>query len=315
MRIYAFFVALFLALSFGASGAQAVEPQGHSYCIGGIASKEQLLAKMDASLAADLTGNKKLQGCVATPNDFLTIWKKSDAKANLASVADLHRYISEFTATQPEKDTMYQSACLRDRVGGTHEVVADCTQRDPKPGEVIYASRTGMLVLMGGCANPGVGKVPPTVVEAHCLEIDTPSMKGVDVRFAHTNDHLLSGYCMKMQLAGEQAPRHDLPEECSDAYTKEVAGRLVKVICSWDKVEEDASRILNRRVRVGNVSGSYKPRANGVTKLYLSADAIDGETWFCFELPDGRFVTKGVRREQFVRGVAVITREQVLAEQ
>jgi len=311
------FVALFaafLALSFfgGASEAYAAEPAGHSFCKGGMGNPEELAARVTRSLAQKADGSAPIEKCAATPAHLLVSFQELNPKAKAAgrlnTVSQLPGFIEKLVVVPSEPGMEYNSACLYERADGTLYVKLGCVTRELRGAEVRYADpETGVVVLMQDCVNPG-GSQMTLVVEGGCIEIKSPAMgTGIAKRFAYIGRTPLPGKCHKYLLSGEPKPLYDTPEECPDVYDKIVDGRKVRVVCSWDEVEAAASENLGFTAEVQNVSGSYYTRADGTDSWFLPVEALDGESVICWELPDGTFVTIGVRREHFVDGVAVIT--------
>jgi len=309
--------AFVLSVMGGTQVAHAAEPGGHSFCIHGAPDKNILASDMEKSLAAHPDGNGHVNGCYATMNDFFVSLKAADPTAtNLNSIRDLPAYVRRWTTEVAKKDYLYSSDCLYENRDGSHTVGHGCVNRDIKKGEVIYKNPdTGALTALSGCANPGPIPVPPIVVESNpCLQVHFPTeMPRRAVRIAYMDNRLLpSNKCtIALQIAGESAKRTDLPEECPDKYPAERGGRMVTIVCTWDAVEEAASGLLGHAVRVQNVSASFYIRATGDNVLYLPQEALNGETAICYELPDGTFKTVGVRRRNFIDGVATITPVQV----
>jgi len=311
------FVALAaLALSFfgGAGEAKAADPTGHQFCPGGMSGPSELAGRMSRSLAADPSGNTKLEKCHATPYHFLIAFQKLDPGAKLTHVSQLPTYIRKLVVTPSEEKVEYFSACLHDRPNGARDVVLNCVSRELRSSENRYANPdTGVVVLLQSCVNPG-GSQNTLVVETPCIEVRFPSMgEKTPVRFAYMGRAALPGRCHKYMLAGESRPLYETPEECPDTYQKVVAGRVVTVVCRWDEVEVAVSEKLGYTAEVQNVSGSFYTRAVGTNSWFLPPEALDGESVICWEAKDGTTVTVGVRREDFVNGVAVITKEHVYA--
>lgn len=312
-------LAAFVLSIFGGTAAYAADPAGHQFCRQGVPSNTWLAANIEKSLAAHPDGNGHVDGCYATAQEFFIAFKDGDPKSTkLGSVKDLPAYIRSWTTQAAKKDYQYNSACIYEEADGTHVVKMGCATRDLHPGEIIYKDpETNALVLLTGCANPGVTEIPPVIVEANpCVEIHFPTMVAQGqqaVRFAFIGRRNLPGRCIALQRAG--GPKvTDLPEECPDTYKEERGGRMVTIVCTWDEVAGAASQLLGFPANVRNVSGSFYIRATGDNVLYLPKDALDGETAICWELPNGTFVTYGVRRQNFVNGVATIPVERVYGQ-
>lgn len=316
-----FFVLFALSLVGSAEQASAFAFNGRdqAFCENGLRSPQELAGKIDRSIAADPTGNRRLQDCLATPNDFLQGFRLADPKAaatQLAALRDLSVYVRSLVVMTPA-DTDFRTSCLQITAAGKHQVKMDCVERPIRNGEVIYGNpKTKVLVLMSSCANPGA--VPAIVVDAKCIEVHSPSMDmKANVRFAYIAPNSLSSKCHALLLAGETQKRA-YTSECPDRYPVIRDGLQVWVNCVWDAVEDAVSKKLGVPSKVQNASGSYKPRALGTNVWYLPLDARTGEAVICWDLPDGRVATIGVRREHYVttddgRMVATITPAHVNA--
>lgn len=302
-----------LALSFGtphaAMAQDFVGPYGSKFCDVEIKSNTDLENRFARSLAEKADGTKPMEGCKARPIDFLMFWQQEDPAANLKTVADLSSYAHDMKATEAKADYQYQSACLWQVRGGSYSMKAECTQREARKGEVIYASRTGKLVLMSNCANPGVIEIPPIVVTKHrCIRVEFPGYVGRITRVVYIDRVALPGYCTKLQEAGVAEAYTELPQECPMSYTKEIADsegrkRLFRVSCNWTDVERAASGKLGFTASVQNISASFRGRADGTDVLWLPEEALNGEVVVCYD--DDR-QSYGVRRDDYVDGVAVI---------
>lgn len=316
------FVLFALSCMGGTEQARAFEFNGRdrAFCENGLRSPQELAGKIERSLAADPSGNRRLQDCLATPNDFLEGFRLADPKAadQLRSLSDLSAYVRSLVVMTPN-DTEFSTSCLQVSASGKHLVKMDCIERPIRNGEVIYGNpKTNVLVLMSSCANPGA--VPAKiVVEAKCIEVHHPSMDmKANVRYAYIAPNSLSSKCHALLLAGENQKR-GYGSECPDRYPViNNEGLQVMVNCVWDEVEVAVSKNLGAPSKVQNASGSYKPRALGTNVWYLPLDARTGEAAICWDLPDGRVATIGVRREHYVktddgRLVATITAEHVNA--
>jgi hypothetical protein len=284
--------------------AMAADPAGQRFCDVPIKSAQDLLGRLQRA------GDGALDGCRANWRHFAAIWKPDFPNVPMDTREDVMAFVAKLKATTARTDLMYDSACLRQRPDHGWDATPGCMTREARKGEIVFVY-DDKAALMSSCANPGVVEVPPIVVTAPCIRVDFPSDVRVPTRFAHMNDHALPGKCTKLQIASEQEPRYNLPEECPDAYTKVIDGHLIKVVCSWDNVVPAVSQLLHKRVQVQAVNGSFYGRTNGTNSLYLPVEALDGETVICWELPDGTVVTKGVRRDNFVDGVATIPRSEV----
>ena len=317
-KILGALIAAILVLSpFGATVAMAAEPAGMSFCPGGMpGGKNELLRKMNQSLAADPRGYRVLEGCHAAPIHFLLAWQKGDPGARLTSVDQLPAYVDKLVVMATPKDVEYQSSCLQVR-GGALTVIMGCVTRTIRKGEVVYGNPdTGIRTLMGSCANPGVAESLELVVTAApCLRIDFPTQgKGQAVRFAYIGANPLPGRCHSYQLAGVRERLYSTPEECPDVYKKMIGNREVTVVCSWDQVEAAVSEELGFFAEVQNVSGSFYARAAGTNSWYLPPEALNGGAVICWEMPDGSFRTVGVSYEHYnASGVATITNRDVEA--
>lgn len=310
------FAVLVLSIFGGATAVHAADPAGHQFCRSGVPSNVWLAQKIEQSLAAHPDGSGHVDGCYATVYEFYIAFKNGDPKSTkLGSLADLPGFLRSTVRAEAKADYQYNSSCIYEEADGTHEVKMGCATRDLHPGEIIYQDpETNELVLLSGCANPGVTEVPPVIVEANpCVEVHFPTQVAQGqqaVRFAYIGRHTLPGRCIALQRA-DGSKVTDMPEECPDAYKAIRDGRLVQIVCTWQDVEEAASGLLGYPASVQNVSGSFYIRATGDNVLYLPKEALDGETAICWELPNGQFVTYGVRRENFVNGVATIPPERV----
>lgn len=293
--------------------AQAMEPAGHSFCKDGVGTTEQLAAKITRALAVDPNGNRKLEGCYATPLHFLIAFQEADPDAGLTSVSQLPGYVRGLVATEVDRTVEYQSSCIHDKPNGGTTVVMGCVTREVRHGEVIYSNpTTGKRVMWGGCANPGFAPSMDVVVQAErCIEVRFPSMgRAIPVRGAYIGPRALPGRCHALLLAGETERRHDMPEECRRTFQRMIEGRLVTIVCDWREVEENSTRYMRQPVRVQNVSYSFNTREEGTNRWFLPPEALEGLPTICWEMPDGTFRTLSVGRDSFVNGVATITEEQ-----
>ncbi len=315
--------ALVLSIFGWTSEAQAAEPvfvgsYGDKFCDTPIASATDLEARFKGSLAIKADGSHAMVGCKATPRQFLVAFQMDDPKAGLMTVADLPSYAHDMKATSAKRDHEYKSACLWQVAGGSFAVKFNCIQREIRRGEVIFASRTGVLVLMSNCANPGVVEVPPIVVTARpCVRVEFPNFAGnVPTRVVFIGRKALNPNCIKLEVAGVSEAYRDLPQQCPNAYTKTVVDeqgrkRLYRVSCNWDAIEQAASGLLGYRASVQNVSTSFYGKVNGTNVLYLPPEALDGEVVVCYG--DGDNHSFGVRRRDYIDGKAVIPLDVVLA--
>lgn len=310
MIVCAFILALSQVL--GAQAAHAIANDGHRFCDAPITSAADLQERIAQSLADKPNGYGSMKGCRASPVHFFNTWKHDFPEANLATMQDLLRFAGELQPMVLKKDMLYQSGCLLERPDHAYDVKVDCTTRPARKGETVYAWH-GKPALMSSCANPGVIEIPPIVVNLECIEVDFPSDKAIPTRFAYIGPRPIPSKCVRLHIASEAQSRLEMPDECPDTYQKTVNGHLVTVVCSWEAVEEAASELLGVPAEVQNVSGSFYGKVRGMNKLYLPKEALEGETAICWELPDGRIVTKGVRRQNFVNGLAVITEQDVLS--
>lgn len=297
--------------------AWAVEPAGHSFCQGGMpGGRDELVRRVERSLAIDPTGNRTVEGCHAAPIHWLIAFQsdEGDPKAHLTSVSELPAYLRKLVVMDVPRNIEAKTSCLRDRPNHVLAVEMGCLQRTPRPGEVIYGNPdTGQPVLWGSCINPGFAPPLDVVVTGQrCLEVKFDSVQqGVPVRFGYIDSVPLSGRCHAYQLAGVAERLYETPEECPDVYERVVGDRHFTVVCSWESVEVNSSRILGRPVQVQNVSGSFVTRANGTNSWFLPPEAINGLATICWELPDGTFRTVSVGRANYVNGVATITADDV----
>ena len=308
LAIFAFFLALSQVL--GAGEAKAANGD-HRFCDVAIQNPTDLENRLSESLSIDPTGNHAMKGCRATPVHFLAVWKTDFAQAHLATVQDLLPFVREFKPMVAKKEMEYNSACLRERPDRVYDVVTGCTTRPVRSGETVYAWH-GKPAMMSSCANPGVIEVPPIVVSLACVEVDFWSDTKIPTRFAYIGPKAIPTQCVRLHIASEQESRTEMPNECPDAYTKVINGHLVQVVCDWREDEAAVTQLLGVRSQVQNVSGSFYGRVNGMNVMYLPKEALNGEFAVCWTLPDGRIVTKGVRRGSFVNGVAVIPEAQVV---
>lgn len=325
LALFAVFLASLALSSFmGASEARAVEPAGHSFCPGGMpGGPEELARKMERSLAADPTGNRKVEGCHAAPIHWLVAFQsdEGDPEAGLTSVSQLPAYVRKLVVMNRPRGDEFRTSCLHEAPNGVLGVTMNCLQRAPRQGEVLYGNPdTGRIVLWSSCVNPGFGPPMDIVVEGpRCIEVRFPSMKGlppprqgqVGIRGAYIGPRALPGRCHALLLAGEQDRRHDFPEECPMTSYRVIDGRRVEIICDWREVEGNSSRIMGQRVEVQNVSYSFYAREDGTNSWFLPPEALEGLPSICWELPDGTIVTLSVGRDSFVNGVAIITEEDV----
>lgn len=321
MLIRSFLAAFVLALSiFGWSGeAQAVNPTGHSFCRNGMGEKEDFARRMERAIAADPNGNRAVDGCIATPREFLAAYQRIRPNANLTSVSQLPAYVRSWQVMQFPAGREFSTSCLQDRSNGTRAVVINCLSRTPRAGEVAYGDGE-VIIQVSSCGNPGATPIPPRPPEQACPQIRFPDMAPrTPIRIAFIGRRPLPGRCHQLAISGESQPRDPdhFPEECPDREVREFQGRRMQVVCSWDAVEDAASQLLGYPASVQNVSASFYARANGTNAWDVPPEVYDGEGVVCWELTlsDGRvvWVSIGVRREDFVNGVATITPEHVRA--
>lgn len=303
-KLYGAIFALLL-LTFGgvAHEVEAAEPSGHSFCIDGFRDTEDLAQRMDRAYAADPSGVRqvKIERCNASMLHFLIAFQKIDPGAGLTDIGQLAAYVRSWVVTPTKAGVEYKSACLMDRPNGVRDVVIDCDSKEIRPGEKVYANpKTGVAVAKQYCANPGAVENPPIVVQARCIPYRFPSMPGTRIRGAYIGANSLPGRCSKLQLAGENGPRFDMPEECPKTYQVKRGDRMVTVVCNWTEDERAVSRILGLVAKVQNVSFGLIGRATGTNTLWLPPEAAEGEVVICYELPNGQIVTLGLRRKDLV---------------
>lgn len=317
LAMIAIFLGFFALSSFmGAREARAMEPAGHSFCPDGIESAEELDRKFTASLAVDPTGNRRLEGCYATPLHFLVAFQQADPGAGLTTVSQLPGYARSLVPMEVDRTVEHRTSCIQDRAGGGTVVVMACVTREVREGEVIYGNpETGAKVLWSGCANPGfTPSLEITIVGEDCIEVRFPSMgDAVPVRGAYIGPRMLPGRCHALLLAGEEERRFDYPEECPDVYQRERADRMVTIVCDWSAAEQNSTRIMGQPVQVQNVSFSFRAREEGTNVWYLPPEALEGLPTLCWELPNGQIIALSVGRQSFVDGVAVVTEADVRA--
>ena len=311
--LFLFVAAVFFALSSFGMASEAKAANGdHRFCDVSIQNPTDLEHRISQSLAIDPTGHHAMQGCRATPYHFFAEWKQDFADAHLTTVQDLLPFVRALTPMTVKKEMQYNSACLRERPDHVYDVIGGCTTRPVRKGETVYAWH-GKPALMSSCANPGVIEVPPIVVNSGCIQVNFWSDTQVPTRFAYIGPRALPTRCVRLQIAGEQEVRTEMPAECPDTYNKVINGHEVQVVCDWRDDEVAVSGILGVPSEVQNVSGSFYGRTNGMNTMYLPEEALNGEFAVCYTLPDGRIVTIGVRRRDYLNGVATIARDRVLA--
>ncbi|KND47559.1 MAG: hypothetical protein AB199_03955 [Parcubacteria bacterium C7867-004] len=308
--------ALALSTSMWASEAQAVEPAGHSFCKGGMGEPKDFARRIGKAVTAKPDGSAIVEGCQATAYELLLGFQQQDPKANLTSVSQLEAYANKLVEMPTEVGVEYGSACRYDLPNGGLVVKMACVWREVKPGEKVYGNPdTGARVIFSFCGNPGGVKLDPVIVTSNpCVKVVFPSHngKGTPIRFAHSAARDLPGRCTKLEVVGEPKPFHDLPEECPDSYERVSGVRKYKVVCSWDKVEQQASELLGHEAHVGNVSGSFYARTEGTNVLWLPPEALNGMTTICWDLGEGEFIALSVMRPQFANGlVATITNADI----
>jgi hypothetical protein len=303
-KLYGAIFALALLISFGgAHEAKAAEPSGHSFCPAGFSDLEDLAQRMDRALVADPTGEKqvKIEKCHASMLHFLVAFQTIDPGAGLTDVKQLPDYIRSLVVMPTEAGLEYTSSCLKDRPNGVRDVDLGCDTKEIRPGEKVYGNpKTGIKVLKQFCANPGAVENPPVVVQARCIPYRFPSMPGTPIRVAYIGANPLPGRCYKLQLAGEQAPRFDMPEECPNIFQVKRGDRMVTVVCAWAEVERMVSRLLGFAAKVQNVSLGVIGRGKGTNTLWLPPEAANGAVVVCYQLPNGQYVTLGMRRKDLV---------------
>ncbi len=303
-----FFALVLLISGFGgAHKVEAAEPSGHSFCIDGFRDTEDLAQRMDRAYAADPSGVRqiKIERCNASMLHFLIAFQKIDPGAGLTDIGQLAAYVRSWVVTPTKAGVEYKSACLMDRPNGVRDVVIDCDSKEIRDGEKVYANpKTGVAVAKQYCANPGAVENPPIVVQARCLPYKFPSMPGTPVRVAYIGPNQLPGRCYRLQLAGEQAPRFDMPEECPNVFQARRGDRMITIVCNWSRLESFTTNILRVRAQVqvalafiGRVTGTNRPETH---TLWLPPEAAEGEVWVCYQLPSGEFVTIGLRRKDLV---------------
>ena len=323
-----FFVAFLALLSLvGVAGvAQAADPAGDRFCADG-PSNTVLAQRIEEALKADPSGLRvRPKNCVAVPYSFLVAAQSVDPdEANLKTVADLPAYFRKLRAVKAETSVYYSTSVIHVRPNGSQDVMLGHETREARPGEVIYENPdTGVQVAMGSCSNIGVERQDDVVVEAECVRIDFPSMspgkrgnRRMAIRFAHLDTKAVeSSGCLKWKYMGDAQTYFETTQECPGVYRRKVidAGgeRMATVVCNWNAVEAAASRDIGHPIKVQNVSGSFYARADGTNSWWLPVSALDGMAVICWEDETGTLrATVGVKREDFVNGVATVTVEHV----
>ena len=299
----------------GANAAWAVEPAGRSFCPGGIRSNEELARKLDASLAADPSGNRRLQGCNANAMQFLVAFQEADPDEGLANVSQLPAYVRRLTPMEVDRTIEHRTSCLQERPGGVVAVVMACVTREVRAGETIYGNpRTGAKVLWSGCANPGFSpSLDITIVAENCIRVRAPTGPvGTRLRAAYIGPRLLSSRCHALQLSSWEERVYDFPEECPMGV-REREGQLVPIVCEWTNIERNSTRVMGQPMFVQNVSWSIHVDQGevGYVDWWLPLDALDGLPTWCWEYPDGQVIALSVGRDSFRDGVAVVTEADV----
>ena len=291
---------------------------GHRFCIGGMGSPEEAAVKTERSLQANGNGTVKLTGCRAKPIDLLVAFQQLDPKAGLTKVSELPKYLRHLVPADVDRAVIYKSACLREpfHPGYPDTVELGCSDRKLEKGEVIYKNPdTNVNVLQSACVNPGGYPSTEVVVTADdCIEVRYPVFKGKPVRGSYIGRRqLISNKCGPTLFRNrDNEGTRKLPEECPTTYDKMIDGQPVKVVCTWKDDERVASQFLGYPAQVQNVSFSYVAAADGIDRVLLPKDAVDGEVAICYdEQPNGVPVAVGVRKPMYREGVAVITRDFV----
>jgi len=299
-------LALALALTLGCGAVAEASPIGHRFCEQPLTSPEALAAKLDQSLAIDPTGNRALEGCRATPLDFLQAWENEET--GVTQVSELPALVRRFVEVETQPGLVIPSACIRQDGNG---VITKCEQRQRHANEKVYGIN-GAALLMGDCVNPINLLLEAVVVTlSPCVRVDFPTQPGSDVRIAYIDRVALPSRCLLLEGPGAGEPMRGLPQECPNEYEKMIGDRKVTVSCSWREDERAVSRLLGFRAEVQNLSGSFRARGAGINSLTLPREALNGEVVICYVLPDGTVVTLGLRREDYVNGVATIPTNMV----
>lgn len=299
-------VALALALTFGFGGQASATPLGHAFCQEGLGSPEELASKMDRSLAIDPTGNRALEGCRANPLDFLDAWKYE--QTGVTQVSELPAFVRRFVEVETEPGLVIPSACIRSDGNG---VVIKCENRQRHPGEKVYGIG-GVAFLLEDCVNPINLQLEDVIVTGPaCVEVVFPTEAGSNVRIAHMDRVPLPATCLLLEGPGYGETLRGLPQDCPDHNMRVIEGREVQIRCSWQDDERENSRLLGYPAQVQNVSGSFVAKGEGWNTLTLPYQAMNGSVVICYKLPDGTVVTLGVRREDYVNGVATIPASMV----
>jgi len=296
----------------GESVAWAMEPSGESFCPGGIPNGAELARKIEASLAIDPNGGRKLEGCHANPIEFLAAFRLADEGEGLTHVNQLPAYARKLVPTEVDRTLEYQSSCIQ-VIRGVRSVVMGCVTRTVNPGEVIFMNPdTQKKVLWSGCANPGFApSLDVTIVAEGCIRIKVPPLPvGTKVRGGYIGPRLLPGRCHALRLPGAEDRIFDLPEECPMGR-REREGRLVPIVCDWTDIERNTSRITGQAMRIQNVSYSFIVREEADFDWYLPPEAVEGHAALCFELPNGDIVSFSVSERNYVDGEYVVTTADV----
>ena len=290
---------------------------GHRFCIGGMGSPEELATKVDNALKANGKGITRLAGCRAKPVDLLLSFQKLDPKAGLTKVAQLPAYLRKLVPANVDRNLQFASACLREPFhrGYPDTVELGCGSRTLEKGETIYMNPdTNVNVLQSACVNPGGTPSALVFVTAtDCIEVRYPVYKGKPVRDAFMGRHqLLSNKCGPVLFRnGDNVGTRKMPEECPKIFDKIIDGQPVRVVCDWKDDEAVASQLLGYQAQVQDLSFSYVAEADGIDRVILPKEALDGEFAICYEKPDGVEVAVGVRKQHYREGTATITREYV----
>ncbi len=293
-------LALALALTFGFGATAEASPIGHRFCEKPLAPAE-LAEKLERSLQSDPTGNRPLDGCRAKPLDFLEAWENEET--GVTEVSELPALVRRLVEVETTPGLIIPSACIRQDGNG---VITKCEPRLRHPSEKVYGIN-GVALLMGDCVNPINLKIEPVVVTlSPCVRIEFPTQVGSDVKIAYIDRVALPSRCLLLEGPGAGETMRGLPQECPNTYERMIGDRKVTVSCSWREVEQAVSRLLGFRAQVQNLSGSFRARGAGTNVLTLPREALNGEVAICYVLPDGRVVTLGVRREDYVGGVATL---------
>lgn len=305
---------LILALSVLFGGGAALASPGHKFCEQPF-TPAQLADRVDRSMELDSTGNRPMAGCRANPLDLMKAWQNEHKVPT--DIAQLSAWLRRFTEIKVEPGQKLYSACIREDGNG---VITRCVERTLHQGEKAWGIGDE-IYLLGDCVNPvnlaveaivAVGMPDPCVTLEFVGSKLPMNLGGGAIRLAHVGPKPLPSTCLEFRPAGGEASR-GLPRECPDTFQKVINGRNVKISCSWAEVEGAVSQKLGVQSEVQNVSGSFYPRATGMNYLTLPREVMAAFMAVCYELPDGTFVTVGVKRNDWVNGVATITDETIEA--